>query len=157
MIRATYPVLALFTGSVSEPHQISVSGRLATCRGFSPHRPAPVVFTWEAAAASSNLPIFEPHSPPYAAKSHSIPRDLSRLRSMDSIRSAPARPSRCTTPSFRRSTSDRIRFIIVEVRNPSPDQPRRVCWCEGLSRQKPGRLCERQCFGGTISAAMWFA
>ena len=30
---------------------------------------------------------------------------------MNSIRSAPARPFRCTTPSFRRSTSDRIRFI----------------------------------------------
>jgi len=31
---------------------------------------------------------------------------------MNSIRSAPARPFRRLTPSFRRSTSDRIRFII---------------------------------------------
>ena len=64
-----------------------------------------------------------------AAKTHSIPRDWFRLRSMNSIRSAPARPFRRSTPFLRRSTSDRIRFII--------GQPR--LWPVGLPALRMGR------------------
>ena len=45
-------------------------------------------------------------------KTYSIPIDSSRLSSMNSIRSAPARPFLCTPPLSRRSTPDRILFII---------------------------------------------
>jgi hypothetical protein len=58
-------------------------------------------------------------------KTYSIPSDWFRLRSMNSIRSAPARPFRRSTPSFRRSTSDRILFITQLQAMPD-------CWCEGL-------------------------
>src|SRR5208337_2215379 len=52
------------------------------------------------------------HSTRSAAKTHSIPSDWFRLRSMNSIRSAPARRFRHSTPSCRRSTSDRILLIV---------------------------------------------
>src|ERR1700722_14240295 len=42
---------------------------------------------------------------------------------MNSIRSAPARSFRCTTPSFRRSTSDRILFIIGRTARPLGSGP----------------------------------
>jgi hypothetical protein len=50
------------------------------------------------------------------AKTWTQPRDSFRLRSMNSIGSTPARPFRCVTPFFRRSTPDRIRFINAQDR-----------------------------------------
>jgi hypothetical protein len=46
----------------SEPQQISVSGRSATCREFSRHPAASVAFTLETAPPFSNLPVLLPHS-----------------------------------------------------------------------------------------------
>jgi hypothetical protein len=45
-----------------------------------------------------------------------LPRQIPRgFSSMNSIRSAPARPFRCSTPFLRRSTPDRILFIIGQL------------------------------------------
>jgi len=79
---------------------------VGTCREISATPRSRLSFTLEAAHAYSSLPVAPPHSAPWAAKSHSIPRGSFRLRSMNSIRSPPARPFRCTTPFFRRSTPD---------------------------------------------------
>src|SRR5260370_40644839 len=65
-----------------------------------------------------------------------------RLRSMNSIGSAPARPFRCTTPSFRRSPSDRIRFIIGSLRREgSFRSPFRGKWDNFPLRPHPGTYC----------------
>jgi hypothetical protein len=77
-----------------EPQPISVSAPPCISREFSHHPSSPIIFKLDAAHASSNLPVPSLHTAPPAAKSHSIPRGSSRLRSMNSIRSAPARPFR---------------------------------------------------------------
>ncbi len=125
MIGATYPVLAL-SRFRSEPQQISVSGRSRSCRKPRPQPLGASVF--HSGSPSLHLPSRRSpalHSTRSAAKTHSIPRDSFRLRSMNSIRSAPARPFRRSTPSFRRSTSDRILFIIGGYSGESVNWPAR--------------------------------
>jgi hypothetical protein len=96
----------------SEPRRSSVYGRSRRCRKPVPNPSAPAFSTLEGRHSPSIAWFQALHSEPSAAKTHSIPSDSSRLRSMNSIRSAPARLFRCSTPSFRRSTSDRILLII---------------------------------------------
>jgi hypothetical protein len=96
----------------SEPRRSSVYGRSRRCRKPVPIPSAPAFSNPEGRHSTSIAWFQTLHSVPSAAKTHSIPRDSSRLRSMNSIRSAPARPFRRSTPFLRRSTSDRIFFIV---------------------------------------------
>jgi RNA-directed DNA polymerase len=70
------------------------------------------------------------HGPWYLARSRALARGLSNEK--DSIRSAPARPFRRSTPSLRRSTSDRI-LLIIQSQTLSgvvrPKARRQGFWC----------------------------
>ncbi len=111
MIGATYPVLASAGSDRSLSRTLSPVVPVVAESPSAPP-PAPAFSTLEAPHSSSIPPFHVLHSTQSAAKNHSIPSDGFRLRSMNSIRSAPARPFRRFTPSFRRSTSDRILLII---------------------------------------------
>jgi hypothetical protein len=70
----------------SEPQQSPVYGRSGSCRKLVRNPSAPAFSTLEARHSPSLAPFHAIHSAPSATKTHSIPRDLSRLRSMNSIR-----------------------------------------------------------------------
>jgi hypothetical protein len=96
----------------SEPQQISVSSRSVRRSKHIPYPSAPPFSLIETRHSPFIVPFHMLRCPRSTAKNHSIPSVWFRLRSMNSIRSAPARPFRRSTPFLRRSTSDRIRFII---------------------------------------------
>src|ERR1700689_4207756 len=76
---------------------------------------------------------------------------------MNSIRTAPAQPFRCNTPSFRRSTSDRILFIIGKystvsvIRRQAYPRDRRQA---GLSKRSGSDPAEERDGRGAIIGAI---
>jgi hypothetical protein len=85
--------------------------RRATIREF--FRP------WDPAHAPLAICLTRPLRPTQPGKSYSIPIDSSRLSSMNSIRTAPVRLFFRLPTLFRRSTPDRILFIIGIIVNDS--------------------------------------